>query len=438
MSSINPPRSERAPVAPHELLEDALFQVKRVIVGQDRMVERPLVCLLARGHCLHRRRPRSGQDPHRLDAGPRSSAARSPASSSPPTSCPPTSSAPASGVRRARSSTSSGARSSPTSSWPTRSTGRRPRCSPRCSRSWPSGQVSIGGQHRSRCPSPFLVLATQNPIESEGVYALPEAQRDRFLMQIVVDHPSLRRGDRDRPADGRATRRRPSRCSPSSSCCALQAAADEVFVHHAVADYAVRLVMATRDPATWGLPELAPHARRSVPAPAPRSACSPPAGPSPCCGAGASSLPAGRLRRGARGPAATASSSPTTRWPRASQRRDHRPAPDAGRSPGSRPTRTRPTMPPPPWRPTRSPAVPARRGQAADARRAHRCGDAPARPTVDPSSAVARRRRRQGRRAPPARARRHPPPRRPAERRLPGRHRRPRDRAGRRPCLRTG
>src|SRR6202007_1468278 len=50
-------------------------------------------------------------------------------------------------------------------------------------------QVSIGGQPR-RVPAPFLVLATQNPIESEGVYALPEAQRDRFLMQIVVNQPS--------------------------------------------------------------------------------------------------------------------------------------------------------------------------------------------------------------------------------------------------------
>jgi len=39
-------------------------------------------------------------------------------------------------------------------------------------------------------PSPFLVLATQNPIESEGVYSLPEAQRDRFLMHVVVEHPS--------------------------------------------------------------------------------------------------------------------------------------------------------------------------------------------------------------------------------------------------------
>src|SRR3954466_4217223 len=50
-------------------------------------------------------------------------------------------------------------------------------------------QVSIGGQ-TFEVPEPFLVLATQNPIEQEGVYPLPEAQRDRFLMKIVIDYPT--------------------------------------------------------------------------------------------------------------------------------------------------------------------------------------------------------------------------------------------------------
>jgi MoxR-like ATPase len=103
-----------------------------------------------------------------------------------------------------------------------------------------------------------LVLATQNPIESEGVYALPEAQRDRFLMQVVVDHPSYqeeieiaRRMSVGRPEVDQVL-------SPQQLV-ALQAAVDEVFVHHAVADYGVRLVMGTRDPSRWGMPELAPH-----------------------------------------------------------------------------------------------------------------------------------------------------------------------------------
>ena len=64
-------------------------------------------------------------------------------------------------------------------------------------------QVSIGGK-TFPVPEPFLVLATQNPIESEGVYPLPEAQRDRFLMKIVDRLPDRRRGGRDRLPDGRA------------------------------------------------------------------------------------------------------------------------------------------------------------------------------------------------------------------------------------------
>ena len=204
MSSINPAPATEPSAAPPDLLEDALFQIKRVIVGQDRMVERALVCLLARGHCLHRRRARRGQDARRVDHGPASSAARSAACSSPPTWCRPTSSAPASGARHGRTfdiewgpifanivladeinrAPGQGAVGA------ARGHGRGPRVDRR--------------RRPARCPTPFLVLATQNPIESEGVYTLAEAQRDRFLMQIDVKHPTLRRGDRDRPPHGRA------------------------------------------------------------------------------------------------------------------------------------------------------------------------------------------------------------------------------------------
>ena len=71
-------------------------------------------------------------------------------------------------------------------------------------------QVSLGGK-RYPLPNPFLVLATQNPIESEGVYPLPEAQRDRFLMKINVGYPTRRRGARDRLPDGRRAAGRRSR-----------------------------------------------------------------------------------------------------------------------------------------------------------------------------------------------------------------------------------
>jgi MoxR-like ATPase len=115
-------------------------------------------------------------------------------------------------------------------------------------------QVSIAGTTRS-VPEPFLVLATQNPIESEGVYPLPEAQRDRFLMKIVLGYPTpfeeaqivARMGVRPPHAE---------QTLGLDQLIALQAAADEVQVAPSVADYAVRLVIATREPAAHGLPEL--------------------------------------------------------------------------------------------------------------------------------------------------------------------------------------
>ena len=117
-------------------------------------------------------------------------------------------------------------------------------------------QVSIGGETRS-LPSPFLVLATQNPIESEGVYTLPEAQRDRFLMKVTVGYPS--------PAEELEIVRRsgsgsttPHQAISLEELEQLQLATDRVYVDAAVANYAVDLVMATREPAVRGLPELEP------------------------------------------------------------------------------------------------------------------------------------------------------------------------------------
>ena len=111
--------------------------------------------------------------------------------------------------------------------------------------------VSIGGTTYD-VPQPFLVLATQNPIESEGVYPLPEAQRDRFLMKVLVDYPSAI----DELEIVRRMSVRPPRAVrvlDPESLRGLQAEADAVFVHHAVADYAVHLVLATRAPAEYGL-----------------------------------------------------------------------------------------------------------------------------------------------------------------------------------------
>jgi MoxR-like ATPase len=116
-------------------------------------------------------------------------------------------------------------------------------------------QVSIAGVTHP-LPRPFLVLATQNPIESEGVYPLPEAQRDRFLMKVQVPYPTeieemeiVRRMGVDPPHAAQILD--PVRLEE------IQRLVDDVFVHHAVVQYAVRLVLATRDPAAYGLPDLA-------------------------------------------------------------------------------------------------------------------------------------------------------------------------------------
>jgi MoxR-like ATPase len=115
-------------------------------------------------------------------------------------------------------------------------------------------QVSLGGKTHP-LPRPFVVIATQNPIESEGVYPLPEAQRDRFLMKVNVAYPGateemqiLQRMSVD-PPDA-------ARILDAASLITLQRAADEIAVHELVADYIVRLVMATREPEQYRLPDL--------------------------------------------------------------------------------------------------------------------------------------------------------------------------------------
>jgi MoxR-like ATPase len=115
-------------------------------------------------------------------------------------------------------------------------------------------QVSIGGTTH-RVPTPFLVLATQNPIESEGVYPLPEAQRDRFLMRVPVDYPTA---TEEHEIVARASRQvdTPDRVLSTDDVVDLQRRAGSVHVPSAVQDYAVRLVLATRSPAQHGLAEL--------------------------------------------------------------------------------------------------------------------------------------------------------------------------------------
>ncbi|MFN8187309.1 MAG: MoxR family ATPase [Gaiellales bacterium] len=118
-------------------------------------------------------------------------------------------------------------------------------------------QVTIGGKTYP-VPEPFLVLATQNPIESEGVYPLPEAQIDRFHMKVLVDYPGFQ--DEltvvQRSLVGLAE---VEQVVSLEELRELQRRTASVYVDPAVTSYAVSLVLATREPAAHGLGHLAGH-----------------------------------------------------------------------------------------------------------------------------------------------------------------------------------
>ena len=115
-------------------------------------------------------------------------------------------------------------------------------------------QVTIGKQTWP-VPTPFLVLATQNPIESDGTYPLPEAQVDRFLMKVVVDYPNF---SEEMAIVARSLTDPPtiSRILSLDQLGALQTQTRNVYVDRLVAEYAVALCDATRHPAAYHLPDL--------------------------------------------------------------------------------------------------------------------------------------------------------------------------------------
>jgi len=116
-------------------------------------------------------------------------------------------------------------------------------------------QVTIGAKTWP-VPTPFLVLATQNPIESDGTYPLPEAQVDRFLMKVVVDYPNF---SEELTIVARSLVDPPtiSRILSLDQLTALQTQTRNVYVDRLVAEYAVALCDATRHPAAYNLPDLA-------------------------------------------------------------------------------------------------------------------------------------------------------------------------------------
>jgi MoxR-like ATPase len=117
-------------------------------------------------------------------------------------------------------------------------------------------QVTIAGESH-KVPEPFVVMATQNPIETEGTYPLPEAQVDRFMMKVLVDYPSdeeefvIAQRVTGEPVDINAV------CD-MHQLAALQRQCRAVYCDPALMQYAVRLVGATRKPAQYQLPDLAP------------------------------------------------------------------------------------------------------------------------------------------------------------------------------------
>ncbi len=242
------------PAADARALERAVFEVKRVIVGQDRLVERVLVGLLAQGHILLEGVPgvaktlavetfarvvggsftrlqftpdlvpsdilgtriyRQGSERFDVELGPVMA-----------------NFVLADEINRAPAKVQSA-----------------------LLEVMAEHHLSIGGQSFPM-PTPFLVLATQNPIENEGVYPLPEAQRDRFLFKLPVEYPTAEE-EREIVYRMGVQPPEPAGLLTPEELVRLQQVASRVFVHHALVDYVVRLVVATRTPNEHGLSDIA-------------------------------------------------------------------------------------------------------------------------------------------------------------------------------------
>jgi MoxR-like ATPase len=118
-------------------------------------------------------------------------------------------------------------------------------------------QVTIGGQTHP-LEEPFLVLATQNPIEHEGTYPLPEAQLDRFMLKIRVGYPSR---DEEKEILWRMSSGRPieiDAVADPKEILALRSTIAELYMDQKIVDYVVDLVRATREPGRVGLHDVAP------------------------------------------------------------------------------------------------------------------------------------------------------------------------------------
>jgi MoxR-like ATPase len=239
-----------------ELLEQALYEIKRVIAGQDAMLERVLVCLLAGGHLLIEGVPglaktltikttaqvlggsfqRIQFTPDLVPSDLVGTRVYRPGSGDFDTELGPVfcNFLLADEINRAPAKVQSA-----------------------LLEVMQERQVTIGKETRP-VPQPFLVMATQNPIESEGTYPLPEAQVDRFMLKILVGYPEH---DEELTVVQRSLTAPPElrRVLELAQLQELQAASAAVYVDPGIVSYTVQLATATRRPGEYGLAELAPY-----------------------------------------------------------------------------------------------------------------------------------------------------------------------------------
>jgi MoxR-like ATPase len=236
-----------------ELMEQILYEVKRVVVGQDRLLERMMVALLAQGHLLVEGVPGlaktltvktlaqtiGGQfkriqfTPDLVPSDLVGTRVYNQATSEFSTSLGPVFAnlLLADEINRAPAKVQSA-----------------------LLEVMQERQVTIAGQTH-KVPSPFLVMATQNPIETEGTYPLPEAQVDRFMMKVLVDYPTdeEERVIVDRVTGPAVTVRE---VASTEQLAELQRQCRTVYVDPSLVEYAVKLVTCTRTPEKYGLKDM--------------------------------------------------------------------------------------------------------------------------------------------------------------------------------------
>ncbi|MBS2026911.1 MAG: MoxR family ATPase [Deltaproteobacteria bacterium] len=119
-------------------------------------------------------------------------------------------------------------------------------------------QVTIGDQTYP-LPTPFIVMATENPVEQEGTYPLPEAQVDRFMLKVLVGYPTREeeRAIMDRMSSGPAPRA--SKVIGPDDLLRARSVVDQIYVDPKIKDYMVNLIFATRQPREHGLKDLADY-----------------------------------------------------------------------------------------------------------------------------------------------------------------------------------